>query len=264
MNHLGQLKVLDDDNIFLPLQERRVHDQVCMWVWSGGKGEREGETDSDIQGKAEKKMAREKERDSVLARRGTEYIGCVCPYVMILVCCRLIVIVSFCLSRWAVIAKTYLRRNSYLIFFPFLFLSIEKGGWRGREGKLGYITPTPADTYVNAYRKWFDGVTPPPHAPHAVDSLRGVPLNKEVCACVCMCVCVCVCLCVCVRGKYMYIYTPRVCVCMCGKYIHIYTLPHMHSTGTQQCYMWHVSCICDMHRWYVTWRIRTWHYASRC
>lgn len=81
MNHLGQLKVLDDDNIFLPLQERRVRDQ---------------------------------------------------------------------------------------------------GGWKGRDGKLGYITPTAADMYVNTYRKWFDAVTPPPHASHAVDVQRGVPLNKEV------------------------------------------------------------------------------------
>jgi len=91
-------------------------------VWSGGKGEREGETDSDIQGKAEKKMAREKERDSVLARRGTEYIGCVFPHVIILVCCRLIVMVmvSFCVSRRAVTAKTHLRRNFFL-FFPFFF-----------------------------------------------------------------------------------------------------------------------------------------------
>ena len=29
-------------------------------------------------------------------------------------------------------------------------------------GKLGYVTPTAADTYVNAYRKWFDNVPPPP------------------------------------------------------------------------------------------------------
>ena len=32
MNHLGQLKVLDDDNIFLPLQERRVQVCVCVCV----------------------------------------------------------------------------------------------------------------------------------------------------------------------------------------------------------------------------------------
>jgi len=29
------------------------------------------------------------------------------------------------------------------------------GGWRGDKG---YVTPTPADTYVNAYRKWFGGL----------------------------------------------------------------------------------------------------------
>jgi hypothetical protein len=80
VNHLGQLKVLDDDNIFLPLQERRVQDQ---------------------------------------------------------------------------------------------------GGWKGVDGHNGYVTPTSSDTFVNAYRKWFDQVPPPPHAAHARDLLRDVPLSKE-------------------------------------------------------------------------------------
>ena len=35
INHMGQLKVLDDDNIFLPLQERRVAD-VGGWRGKGG------------------------------------------------------------------------------------------------------------------------------------------------------------------------------------------------------------------------------------
>lgn len=74
INHLGQLKVLDDDNIFLPLQERRV---------------------------------------------------------------------------------------------------AADGGWRN-----SYIMPTPADTYINAYRRWFDAVGPPPYAAHSVDALHGRPLDK--------------------------------------------------------------------------------------
>ena len=51
------------------------------------------------------------------------------------------------------------------------------GGWRGPQG---YVTPTAADAFVNAYRKWFDSVPPPPHAAHARDLLRDVPLDKEV------------------------------------------------------------------------------------
>jgi hypothetical protein len=47
------------------------------------------------------------------------------------------------------------------------------GGWRA-----SYVTPTPADTYVNAYRRWFDAAGPPPYAAHAVDALRGKPLDK--------------------------------------------------------------------------------------
>lgn len=47
------------------------------------------------------------------------------------------------------------------------------GGWRA-----SYVTPTPADAYVNAYRRWFDAAGPPPYAAHAVDALRGRPLDK--------------------------------------------------------------------------------------
>ena len=74
MQHMGQLKVLDDDNIFLPLQERRV--------------------------------------------------GAL-------------------------------------------------GGWRAN-----YVMPTPADTYVSAYRRWFDAAGPPPHAAHARDFFASAPLSK--------------------------------------------------------------------------------------
>lgn len=52
----------------------------------------------------------------------------------------------------------------------------DQGGWRGPKG---YVTPTPADTYVNAYRKWFDAVPAPPYAEHSTDHLRGLPLSKE-------------------------------------------------------------------------------------
>ena len=46
------------------------------------------------------------------------------------------------------------------------------GGWRE------YVTPTPADAYVNAYRKAFDAAGPVPHAPSAVDYFRQAPLDK--------------------------------------------------------------------------------------
>lgn len=75
IQHMGQLTVLDDDNIFLPLQERRVND---------------------------------------------------------------------------------------------------KGGWRAN-----YVMPTSADTYVSAYRRWYDAAGPPPHAAHASDHLHAAPLDKE-------------------------------------------------------------------------------------
>ena len=74
VQHMGQLTVLDDDNIFLPLQERRVHDM---------------------------------------------------------------------------------------------------GGWRPN-----YVMPTGADTYVSAYRRWYDAAGPPLHAAHAVDHLQAAPLDK--------------------------------------------------------------------------------------
>eukprot|EP00929_Paragymnodinium_shiwhaense_P089882 TRINITY_DN50091_c0_g1_i1.p1 TRINITY_DN50091_c0_g1~~TRINITY_DN50091_c0_g1_i1.p1 ORF type:complete len:624 (+),score=136.66 TRINITY_DN50091_c0_g1_i1:67-1938(+) len=72
-NHLGQLRVLDDDNIFLPIQERTVHDVP--------------------------------------------------------------------------------------------------GGW-----KKNYVMPTAADTYVTAYRRWFDSVPAVPHDEHAVDAHRSLGL----------------------------------------------------------------------------------------
>jgi hypothetical protein len=68
LNHMNQLKVLDDDNIFLPLQERRIADV---------------------------------------------------------------------------------------------------GGWKGN-----YVMPTAADTYVTAYRRWFDLAGAPPHAAASADAYR--------------------------------------------------------------------------------------------
>ena len=51
------------------------------------------------------------------------------------------------------------------------------GGWRAN-----YVMPTTADAYVSAYRRWFDAAGPPPHAPHAVDTLQAAlsaaPLDK--------------------------------------------------------------------------------------
>ena len=48
------------------------------------------------------------------------------------------------------------------------------GGWR-----KNYVTPTGADTYVNAYRRAYDAAGPAPHAQHAVDFFRQSPLSKE-------------------------------------------------------------------------------------
>ena len=50
----------------------------------------------------------------------------------------------------------------------------DAGGWRGN-----YVTPAKADTFVTAYRRWFDGAGPPPYQPHAVDYFRQAPLSKE-------------------------------------------------------------------------------------
>ena len=38
--------------------------------------------------------------------------------------------------------------------------------------RKNYIMPTSADTFVTAFRTWFDRAGPPPHAPSAVDEYR--------------------------------------------------------------------------------------------
>ena len=60
------------------------------------------------------------------------------------------------------------------IFLPLQERQVsDRGGWRSN-----YVLPTSADTYVSAYRRWYDEAGPPPHAPHAVDHLRGRPPEK--------------------------------------------------------------------------------------
>ncbi|CAE7465706.1 PAO [Symbiodinium sp. CCMP2592] len=53
------------------------------------------------------------------------------------------------------------------IFLPIQERQVQDaGGWRT------YIMPTSADTFVTAFRTWFDRAGPPPHAPSAVDEYR--------------------------------------------------------------------------------------------
>ena len=50
----------------------------------------------------------------------------------------------------------------------------DAGGWRSN-----YVMPTQADTYVAAYRRWFDAAGPPPYASAALDHFRRMPLDKK-------------------------------------------------------------------------------------
>ncbi|CAE7354829.1 PAO [Symbiodinium natans] len=53
-----------------------------------------------------------------------------------------------------------------------IFLPIQERQVQDAGGWKNYIMPTSADTFVTAFRTWFDRAGPPPHAPSAVDEYR--------------------------------------------------------------------------------------------